>query len=67
MPPQISNTIEDVNASSEEIVNAARSEEVQRGEIEKVQRIRGARGEGVTARGVCWRVQARRNGSTAHP
>ena len=59
LPPQISNTIEDVNASSEEIVNAARSEEVQRGEIKEVQQIRGARGEGRTTRGVCWRVQAR--------
>ena len=67
LPPQISNTNEDVNASSYEIVNAARSEEVQRGEIKEVQRIRRARGEGGTARGVCWRVQARRNGSTAHP
>ena len=67
LPPQISNTIEDVNASSEEIVNAARSEEVQRGEIKGVQRIRRARGEGETARGVCWRLQACPNGSTAHP
>ena len=67
MPPQIFNTIEDVNASSEEIVNAARSEEVQRGEIEKVQRIRGARGEGGTARGFCRRVKTRWNCSNAHP
>jgi hypothetical protein len=34
--PQISNTNEDVNASSYEIGNAARSEEVQRGEIKEV-------------------------------
>jgi len=67
LPPQISNTNQDVIASSYEIVNAARSEEVQRGEIKEVQQTRGARGERGTTRGVCWRLQACPNGSTAHP